>query len=232
MSADNQQETLTLRGSSETTRETLSVEICEAYLQGALHDGTFNKRNQRFRFCQIGSDWLKVLQSCLHITGNHSWIYKEGKYRKVYVLETLADFLDVNFDPLTLETLAEKQAYIRGFFDAEGGIPKNPNSRFYIQLVQNGTMKLQKIKPILTELGISTGIIHNPSVKVDPDYHRMFVVSNSRSRFIETIGSWHPRKLKTLQQRKEDDIVHALWRHRENMNKASVAEAVDGSPPF
>src|SRR5438552_1949328 len=133
MSADNQQETLNnfLGGSSETTRGTLSVEICKAYLLGALHDGTFNKRNQRFRFCQRGNEWLEVLKFCLSVTGNNSWIYQEGKTRQVYVLETLAKFLDIYFDPLTLSTLAEKKAYIRGFFDAEGGIPKNPQSLFY-----------------------------------------------------------------------------------------------------
>jgi hypothetical protein len=49
MSADNQQETLTnVRGSSETIRGTLSIENAKAYLQGALHDGTFNQYNQQF----------------------------------------------------------------------------------------------------------------------------------------------------------------------------------------
>jgi hypothetical protein len=234
MSADNQQETFNfmLKGSSETTRETLSVEIYQAYLQGALHDGTFIKRNQRFRFCQLGTAWLEVLKFCLHSTGYHSWIYREGRTRKVYVLETLANFLNIQCDPLTLKTFAERKSYIRGFFDAEGGIPKNPNSLFYIQLVQKNQLKLEKIKQILYEIGIITGKIHNPSVVVDPEYYRMYVLSGSRSKFIQEIGTWHPRKLETLLRRKDDDIVHALWRHREYMNKASVAEAVDGSPPF
>ena len=60
----------------------------------------------------------------------------------------------------------------------------------------------------------------------------MFVLSGSRAKFVEQIGTLHPRKYVTLRLRKEDDIVHALWRHKEYMNKASVAEAVDGSPPF
>lgn len=204
-----------MKESSETTSRTLSVEVCKAYLQGALHDGTFNKWNQRFRYCQRGTDWLKVLKFCLRITGNHSWMYQEGKDRKVYVLETLANFLDKNFDPLKLATRVEKKAYIRGFFDAEGGIPKNSHSLFYIQLVQNDKQKLEKIKLILNELQIRTGMIHNPSVKKNPNYHRMFVLSGSRSKFVEKIFTWHPRKLKTLLLRKDEDIVHALWRHRE-----------------
>ena len=35
-----------------------------------------------------------------------------------------------------------------------------------------------------------------------------------------------------LQQMLDDDIVQPLWRHRESLNKAPVAEAVGGSPPF
>src|SRR5574340_598017 len=211
MSADNQQATpaFIVGESSETTSRTLSVAIRKAYLQGALHDGTFNKYNQRFRFCQVGTDWLKVLQYCLKVIGNHSWIYREGKHRKVFVLETLAKFLDTAFNPLMLKTKAEKKAYIRGFFDAEGGIPKNPGSLFYIQLVQNNKEKLEKIKLMLKNLGITTGVIHNPSVKVDPDYHRMFVLSGSRAKFVEEIYTWHPRKVRTLRLRKEEDIVHA-----------------------
>jgi len=231
--ADNQQATsIYIEGASETTRETLFVEICKAYLQGALHDGTFNKYNQRFRFCQKGTDWLKVLKRHLEYTGNHSWIYKEGKDRDVYILETKAKFLDIDCNPLALSTSEEKKAYIRGFFDAEGGIPKSSDSLFYIQLVQNSHEKLLRIKVILYELGIITGVIHNPSRLKHPEYFRMFVLSGSRAKFLEQIGTNHPRKYATIKLRKEDDIVHALWRHRDYMNKASVAEAVDGSPPF
>ena len=202
-------------GSSETTRGTLSVENTKAYLQGALHDGTFNHYNKRFRYCQAGTDWLNILRDCLKITGYNSWIYREGKTRNVFVLETLAEFLNIAFNPLLLKTIGERKAYLRGFFDAEGGIPRNPNARFYIQLVQNDKEKLVKLKTLLNELEIITGVIHNPSKAVDPDYFRMFVLKDSQVKFIEEIGTWHPRKLKTLHKRKEDDIVHALWRHRE-----------------
>ena len=36
-------------------------------------------------------------------------------------------------------------------------------------------------------------------------------------------------KIKAL---KDEDIVHALWRHRDNMNKVAVSEGAAGSPPF
>lgn len=200
-SADNQQGSEHIKHyvlhPSETIRRAPQI---KAYFLGALHDGTFSS-NKRFRISQAGTDWLKFLQKLLKHLGYNSWIYKEGKHRKVYVLETLADFLDFNFNPLRLENPEEKVAYIRGFFDAEGGIPRNPKARFYIQLVQNDKEKLVKIKKLLNDLRIETGKIHNPSKSVDPDYWRMYVPAKSQQSFLRKIGTWHPRKIKTLKQR-------------------------------
>ena len=169
---------------------------------GTLHDGTFSS-NKRFRISQSGTDWLKILQGLFRKLGYNSWIYKEGKYRKVYVLETLADFLDFKFNPLTLRDNEERIAYIRGFFDAEGGIPRNEKASFYIQLVQNDKEKLEKLKTLLSDLGISTGKIHNPSIAVNPSYWRMYVLANSQKAFLEKIKTWHPRKIKTLSKREK-----------------------------
>ncbi|PIW35120.1 MAG: hypothetical protein COW25_00985 [Candidatus Nealsonbacteria bacterium CG15_BIG_FIL_POST_REV_8_21_14_020_37_12] len=201
-SADNQQGSRqnfvkNLSDPSETTRR---APLFKAYLLGALHDGTFSS-NKRFRISQAGTDWLKFLQKLFKYLDYNSWIYKEGKYRRVYVLETLADFLDFNFNPLRLRSDEEKIGYIRGFFDAEGGIPKNKEARFYIQLVQNDREKLVKIKKLLNDLRIKTGKIHNPSRSVDPDYWRMYVLAKSQQSFLKKIGTWHPRKIKTLRQR-------------------------------
>jgi len=206
-SADNQQGS-TMRSSnlrikfgvkypSETTRQAPPI---KAYLLGAIHDGTFSS-NKRFRISQFGTDWLKILQKLFRKLGYNSWIYKEGLYRKVYVLETLANFLDFNFDPLRLRSNEEKIGYIRGFFDAEGGIPKNERARFYIQLTQNDKEKLEKIKKLLNDLRVKTGKTHNPSQKVDPDYWRVYILADSQKAFVEKIGSWHPRKIKALRKR-------------------------------
>lgn len=202
-SADNQQGSPLMfnwSDPSETTRRApYSEKEIRAYLLGALHDATFSS-NKRFRYSQKGTEWLKLLKSLLKKIGYNSWIYKEGKEREVYVLETLAKFLDFKFNPLKLKTRAEKIHYIRGFFDAEGGIPKN-NKRFYIQLVQSDKQKLQKIKKILEELKIKTGKIHNPSIRVDPEYWRMYVLAKSRKRFAKIISSCHPRKIKIFRKR-------------------------------
>jgi len=206
-SADNQQGSLRLKiqfltnDPSETTRRApFSKENIKAYFLGALHDGTFSS-NKRFRISQKGTKWLKFLQQLFREIGYNSWIYKEGSNRKVYVLETLADFLDFKFDPLMLKEIQEKASYLRGFFDAEGGIPRDSKARFYIQLTQNSKDKLKRLKKLLKDLGIKTGKIHNPSKRVDPNYYRMYVLANSQKLFLARVGSWHPRKIRTLRKR-------------------------------
>jgi len=197
LGADNQQgsplDMLCVYDPSETTRRAPYEKEIRAYIQGALHDASLNKR-KRYRFTQKGDEWLKVVQKLFYALGHNAWIYREGKDRDVYALETLAEFLDFDFDPLSLKKAEEKSAYIRGFFDAEGGIPNKDSNRFYIQLVQKDKMKIEKLKKLLYDLGISTGKIHNPSVRVDPNYWRMFVSTKSHAQFAQTIWSWHPRK--------------------------------------
>ncbi|MDO8471280.1 MAG: LAGLIDADG family homing endonuclease [bacterium] len=184
---------------SETTRRAPCEGEMQAYLLGALHDASLNKK-KRYRFTQKGIEWLTLLKKLFQELGYKSWIYREGN-REVYTLETLAKFLDFGFDPLTLSTDAERAAYIRGFFDAEGGVPRNAKADFYIQLVQKDRTKIEKLVDMLDILGISTGKIHNPSERVDPNYWRTYVSWRSHSDFASKIGSWHPLKAKILQTR-------------------------------
>jgi len=177
---------------SETTRRAPCEKEIRAYLLGALHDASLNKK-KRYRFTQKYVEWLNLLQKLFQETGYKSWIYREGN-RDVHTLETLASFLDFSFDPLTLDTDAEKSAYIRGFFDAEGGVPRNPEADFYIQLVQKDRAKIEKLVNMLGTLGISTGKIHNPSERVDPNYWRIYVSWRSHKDFALKVGSWHPLK--------------------------------------
>ena len=202
--ADNQQgspSTASRSDPSETTRRSpLFKRIIKAYFLGALHDGTFSS-NHRFRISQKGTAWLIILRKLLKEIEYNSWIYKEGATRDVYVHETLASFLDFRFNPLALKASGEKIAYVRGFFDAEGGITHRRKAPFYIQLVQKNKQKLELLKRLLIEVRIQVGEIHNPSVRVDPEYWRMFVLAGSRQRFIRLIGSWHPRKILILNKR-------------------------------
>lgn len=139
------------------------------------------------------------MQGLLKEIGHNSWIYKEGKERNVYVLETVCKELSFTFNPKNL-TKEEKTAYLKGFFDAEGGVPHN-DGRFYIQLVQKNLPKIELIKELLTELGIKSGKIHNPSKRVDPDYWRIFVLTGSQTKFANLIGSFHPVKSDIFRKR-------------------------------
>jgi hypothetical protein len=191
--ADNQQgRPRKLEEPSETTRQT--PRLTEAYMLGALHDGTYSVRRKTHRFSQANIGWLQLLQRLLEEIGHKAWLYREGKDRGVYVLETSAKFLSIDFDPCLLTARDEKIAYIRGFFDAEGGVPRNISSRFYIQLVQKNEPRLVWIHSTLTDMNISCGVIHIPSKRVDPDYFRFFISTRSHDDFGKIIGSWHPRK--------------------------------------
>jgi len=202
--ADNQQGSSLLHifGSdnpSETTRRApFTKQEAKGYLQGALHDA-YQASGKRIRFSQKYKEWLYILSFILKDLGYKSWIYREGK-RNVYVLETTAEFLDFNFNP-SKESPREQKGYIRGFFDAEGGVPHKKSNRFYIQFVQKDQPKLIRIAKILSNLGIESGKIHNPSKAIDPEYWRFYIRANSYKGFCKTINSWHPVKNKILKER-------------------------------
>lgn len=92
-------------------------------------------------------------------------------------------------------------AFARGYFDAEGGVPVQQSSRFYIQLVQKDHSDLDRLRRILEQAGICCGRLHNPSRRSDPDYWRFYILAASHQDFIRVIGSWHPRKRQLLLRR-------------------------------
>jgi len=184
----------------ETTRRLLSNSSeseLRMYILGALHDATYNKRHQTHRFSQSSEKWLQLLQAIFQRLGNKSWIYREGQNRFVWILETSAK-IDVNQCPANDN---DKVAYIRGYFDAEGGMPKSSDQILYFQFCQKDKFDLSNVRNWLCELGISCGAIHNPSRKVDDNYWRFFISRKSHIEFMERIGSWHPRKSKQIELR-------------------------------
>jgi hypothetical protein len=177
------------------------AKITIAYLQGILGDATYNKIHKTHRTSQGNREWLGRIKNLLLDIGDKSWIYKEGKNRSVYVLETTSKKLSIDFNPMSLQSKAEKIGYIRGYFDAEGGTAHNGKVRFYLQFAEKNKNRFEKVKNLLQELGIHCGNIHCPSSKVDPDYWRFYVRANSYDKFINIIGSWHPRKQKIFLNR-------------------------------
>jgi DNA-binding transcriptional regulator WhiA len=161
---------------SETTRrlrtENILAKITIAYLQCILGDATYNKIHRTHRISQVNREWLERIKE-----------------------------LSLDFDPLRLQTDAEKIAYIRGYFDAEGGTAHDERVRFYLQFAEKNKDRLERVKKLLEGLGIDCGRVHCPSQKIDPNYWRFYVKTNSYDKFIKNIGSWHPRKQKIFSNR-------------------------------
>jgi intein-encoded DNA endonuclease-like protein len=162
--------------------------MSKAYLLGALHDGTV--RRLTYRIVQKDQEYIKFLVKEIKNLGFNAWMYREGKTRQLYVVEFSRNLLD-NF---VIDSIQDKIDYIRGYFDAEGGVSRDPKVRYYIYFAQKNLKDLMQIKEYLEELGIKCGDIHNPSVGVDPNYWRFFVRIKSYEKFAQLIGSWHPVK--------------------------------------
>ena len=184
----------------ETTRRLLrkaTKSEMRMYILGALHDATYNPKHQTYRFSQSSENWLKLVQQMLAKLGHKSWTYREGRDRFVWALETSAK-IDREEKP---KTESEKIAYIRGYFDTEGGMPRSNNHFPYFQFSQRDRSDLKQVKIYLEELGINCGIIHNPSQKVDKNYWRFFINRKSHFDFMNTIYSFHPRKMRQIDLR-------------------------------
>jgi hypothetical protein len=173
----------------------------EAYLQGALCDGTYSALHHTHRIGQSDPRWLTTLTQILDLLHERAWIYREGRSRSYWVLETTAAFLNVGYDASSLVGTHEGLAYARGYFDADGGMPKSETSRLYLQFTQKSRGSLEVLVRILESWRVACGRIHNPSVAVDPDYWRVYVRAGSHERFLSLVGSWHPRKRQQINTR-------------------------------
>jgi hypothetical protein len=173
----------------------------EAYLQGALRDGTRSARHRTHRIGQSDPGWLHLLRIILDRLGRRAWIYREGAHRSFWVLETTAAFLSLGFDARPFIGTREGLDFVRGYFDADGGMPRSSSARLYLQYTQKDRADLEIVSKILESWNIKCGRIHNPSAAVDPDYWRFFVRRGSHERFISLVGSWHPRKRKQIANR-------------------------------
>ena len=173
----------------------------EAYLQGALKDGSRNRRHGTHRIGQRERAWLVLLSTALESLGYRSWIYREGRSRRLWILETKARFLSLSFDPSPLAGTREGLCYARGYFDAEGGMPRSADARLYLQYTQKDRSELEALARVLASWDIECGRVHNPSRMVDPDYWRFYVRADSHGRFMRLVGSWHPRKRLQIETR-------------------------------
>ena len=168
------------------------LRVCRLYLLGAMHDGTIRART--LRISQREKAYVLFLRGLIIANGGNAWIYREGRTRQLYVVEFSKTFLG---SP-RVRTRGEMIDYVRGYFDAEGGIPSVPSSEPYVYFAQKNRRDLEGVRRILIRLGIACGKIHNPSRREDPNYWRFYVSRRSIRRFAELVGSWHPRKAEAL----------------------------------
>jgi hypothetical protein len=175
-----------------------SASGARAYLHGAAHDATISGKHRTVRFGQSDVRWLFVLRVLLDGLERRSWTYREGRSRSFWVLETSAEVLAERPEFSTRE---ERRAYARGYFDAEGGMPRDPSARFYLQFVQKDHGDIDELRTMLVSEGIDCGRIHNPSRQVDPDLWRFYVLTSGHEAFATLVSSWHPRKRSLLEAR-------------------------------
>lgn len=169
--------------------------ITKSYLLGMLHDAT--ERKNTYRIATKNYNFAKIIREGILKLGSKAWIYKEGKSRNLWIVE----FSKILLKEFKIKSKQNKIDYIRGYFDAEGGISQSSKVRFYIYFCQKDKIDLEEVKKYLLELGISCGVIHNPSKKVDPNYWRFFVSSKSYKDFARIISSDHPEKIKLLEMK-------------------------------
>jgi LAGLIDADG-like domain len=162
--------------------------MTKPYLLGALHDGTTRKLT--YRIGQKDREYIEFLLKGILSLDQKAWMYKEGKNRHLYVVEFSKSFLN----DVLITSNQDKIDYIRGYFDTDGGVSRNPKVRYYIYFAQKNLKDLKELKGYLADLGIICGVIHNPSKNADPNYWRFFVNVKSYEKFAQIIGSWHPVK--------------------------------------
>ncbi|MEK9147185.1 MAG: LAGLIDADG family homing endonuclease [Patescibacteria group bacterium] len=166
--------------------------MTKAYLLGALHDATV--RRITYRIGAKDLSYAKFLKEGVIALGHKAWIYKEGKNRNYYIVEFVKSVLD----QVRLNSFEDKINYVRGYFDTDGGIARSQNVRYYLYFAQKNKNDLASVRNYLEQLGISCGVIHNPSKNKDANYFRFFVRATSYKKFAEIIGSWHPVKSQFL----------------------------------
>ena len=176
-------------------RDYTRAPVTKAYLMGLIHDAT--ERRLTFRIAQKSKHFLVYLKTKMQKIGIRSWIYREGKLRQVWILE----FSKKHLDNVVIFSQKSKIDYLRGYFDAEGGIAKSPNVRFYLYYCQKNFDEMLQNKAWLEDIGISCGVIHNPNRKTDPDFWRFYIRANSYGKFAQKIGSLHPDKLPILRMK-------------------------------
>ena len=137
----------------------------EAYLQGALRDGTRSVQHRTHRIGAAERDWLVLLKDILASAASAAGSTVRGQAGTTGSSRPGRHSSIYRSMPADSLGLHAGLTYVRGYFDADGGMPVNPGARLYFQFAQSSRDSLRAVAANLEVWGIATGRIHNPSVR-------------------------------------------------------------------
>jgi len=214
-----------------------------AYLLGALRDGTIDVRegkNYEIELAQKNKMWLQFVQNVFkkefrkegnilrHMKGY--WIIRiNGKetVRKIAEISQMKIPQENWKTPSLIEAsdIETKINCIRGFFDAEGGLPKKitKSSQKYVIFSQNNKESLEFIRKTLMEISIKpTNLTICGNV-----WEFRITTKDGIIKFINSVGSSHPEKVKKLKILKRV-LFSPNWRGSTQAVEAAVQ--LDSTP--
>ena len=197
------------------------------YILGALRDGCLTTQ-WTIKIKQKNKEWLSHVLVPLFkqvfdrkIKNN---IYIQEDYTTVWYLafkdEKIWKYLQ-NLENRSPRTPEEQKFYIMGYWDADGGCPKNSTlqKKIYIKFTQKDKKSLIDLKKMIESFGIRCGKVR---LSENAQYGKIwrFSITNKEGilKFCKKIGSMHPEKKLRMKT-----IINLLsTRHRER---------AAGSPP-
>ena len=179
------------------------------YLLGALRDASVDIRegkNYEIKFGQKNQEWLvgvhKKIQNHFRIDGclhKNLLRYTNFVIQFCQISEMQSPQTEWNTPSCMLSSSHEEViAYIQGFWDAEGGLPKIPEraEQKYISFDQKNKEVLMFIRNALIEMGfMPTNLTFTGNV-----WQFRLTRKNNMIRFFHEIGSQHPEKFDRLRR--------------------------------
>jgi len=185
-----------------------------AYLLGAFCDGCLSTQHQ-IKFKQKNREWLEhviipIFNEEFKLNLSSKNIFVQEDVAKRYYLafknknvwtelrKLLPDDKDTPSEIKNAD-LDTQLHYIKGYWDADGGCPRNPqkDKKIYIKFTQKNKKSLEFIHQVLNSIGIKTGKVRLS----EPEIWRFSINSKSSMlSFIEKVGSWHPEKKQRFEQ--------------------------------
>ncbi len=193
-----------------------------AYLLGALRDATADVRkgkNYEIKIAQKESSWLRFLQNIFKknfgILGNITQHVNGTEILRINGKDTVNTILKISEMKIPQElwntpSIIKRQPlelqlqYLRGFFDAEGGLPKSPLSarQKYLSFSQKNRESIEFLRSILIQKKFC------PTNITFCGHVWEFRITRKKDlvRFCDEIGSWHNEKKERLKQLKNGII--------------------------